>query len=168
MRSNFLPYQNLKPHMKRMMLFSLITLLAQVSFAQSGKFSVSVNKIQVPVGEVFELSYTIENIEGRFELPELSSFEQFGGPNHSTMMSIMNGRVSRSQTYTYRLSPIEVGEFEIGPGILHTDEGVIETEVIVITAVPAREGNMDSGRRHSERHTPEKAQPKPTRPIIKL
>jgi hypothetical protein len=163
----FLPYQNLKPHMKRMMLFSLITLLAQVSFAQSGKFSVSVSKIEVPVGEVFELSYTIENIEGKFELPELDAFE-VGGPNHSTMMSVSIGRVSRSQTYTYYLSPKSEGSFEIGPGRLITDSDVIETETIIIRATPSTGKNMEPGRRFNERHKPEPEKSKPSRQVIKL
>jgi hypothetical protein len=105
--------------------------------AQDGpKFTVEVSSDSILMNNYFTVSFTLENAEGaNFMPPAFDEFEVASGPNTSSSMSIMNGKVSQKVTYTYYLRPRDIGNYFIEPASIESDEGVLETlprEVIVL------------------------------------
>jgi hypothetical protein len=85
-------------------------------FAREINFEAKVDRKKVSLGGSIQLNLTFYGTQGipAPELPEIDSFQsQYLGP--STMMSIVNGQVSSSITHMYRLIPLMVGTFQIGP-----------------------------------------------------
>jgi hypothetical protein len=63
-----------------------------------------------------QLTITIEGSDApeQVPLPALSNLQLVGGPFQSTQVSIVNGRMSQSRSFSYVLQPRAVGKAEIG------------------------------------------------------
>jgi hypothetical protein len=118
--------------MKPIICFVCLLFITGPVVAQDGKFSVSIDKDSVTMGMVLELIFTIENLEGNFEPPALGGFDIVGGPNQSTMMSIINGKVQRKTSYTYILKPLQAGDLSIGPANLRGNKETFSTALLKI------------------------------------
>lgn len=87
---------------------------AAAVFAQDTGFSASVNANRLSLGQSIQLSLTFHNIRSipAPELPEIKNFEsRYLG--RSTMMSMVNYKVSRSIVHNYTLIPLKAGKFSI-------------------------------------------------------
>lgn len=108
------------------------------SFAQ--RFTATVETNQIPQNYSFEITYTVENGNlQKFMPPSFDGFE-VGGPAQSTNVSIINGRVSKSVSYTYTLQPRKQGDFVIAPAtaIINGNEMKSNSVSIKVTA-PAKQ-----------------------------
>lgn len=82
-------------------LFSHLTILN--SFAQ--RFTATVQAKEIPLNYAFEISFTVENGSlQKFAPPRFDGFDVMG-PSTSQNYSIINGRTSKSVSYTYTLQP---------------------------------------------------------------
>jgi hypothetical protein len=117
----------------------IITCAITLGAQGEGRFYVEVNKSELNLGDHFQLSFHIENLEGKFEAPDFRDFDILSGPNTSMSMSIMNGEMRRSSSYTYILRPRFSGEFYIEPAVLTGGDLDVETEPIKITIL---DGNI--------------------------
>ena len=95
---------------------SVITLLIIISgltaWAQPS-VKVEVSADTIALGEVVEVTYTIENGDGQFEAPDFSKLPLITGPNTSSSFVYQNGKMSSSQSYAYLFRPIEEGKMKI-------------------------------------------------------
>jgi hypothetical protein len=71
---------------------------------------------KIGVRDQVQLTITVEGSGAPDEitLPALTNLEVVGGPFQSTQVSIVNGRMSQSRSYTYALQPRGVGKAEVG------------------------------------------------------
>jgi hypothetical protein len=152
--------------MRYIVLLIISVFLISLANAQEVKFSVTVDKDTVKMGQVIELSYTFENITGRFEPPPLADFELIGVPNHSTMMTLTLGRIHRTSTYTYNIRPKRSGQLIIESANLITEKETHQTDQIPIfvlssadffennpKSVPQDKGNSPVKDKQKERPT---------------
>lgn len=97
-----------------LLLFPVLILHAQ-SFTASGNNKVGLN-------ERFQISFTIEGSEinsvTSFQPPPMNDFIILSGPNQSQSMSIINGVMSGSKSFTYILQPKSLGKFTIPPATI--------------------------------------------------
>ena len=93
----------------------LICFISGSSFTQP-TIKVEVSADTIATGEMVEVTYTIENGEGKFDAPDFSGLPLISGPNTSTSFMIINGEKSSSQSYSYILRPMEESILEIPPG----------------------------------------------------
>ena len=101
--------------MNRIIGYTLFLFLG-ISSLQAQKFVAFANKNQVGVGEVFQVSFRLENAKAsNISYPDFEGFDVMGGPNTSQSMQIINGQVSQSVTYSYYLRPKKVGKITVGP-----------------------------------------------------
>ncbi|MFQ5335567.1 MAG: BatD family protein, partial [Flavobacteriales bacterium] len=70
-----------------------------------------------------------------FAPPALSDFQVLSGPNQSSSMEWINGRMSSSISFSYILMAVKEGEFTIGPARIRTEDGVVSTRPIKITVI---------------------------------
>ena len=99
--------------MKKNLLFLVFVLQSFVLVAQTS-FTASVNKNKVGVNEQFSLTFTINDNGDRFTAPNLSNFSVLAGPSTSSSTTIINGKVSRENSYTYYLRAKKTGIYTIG------------------------------------------------------
>ena len=81
----------------------------------------SQKEYQVFKNSVFQVSFTLENAEGRgFVAPSFDGLQVISGPSTSTQVSIINGRKSQKMSYTYSLMGTSPGSYTIGSAAVKT------------------------------------------------
>lgn len=94
---------------------------------------------EVTLGSTFEISFSLKDARGeRFRAPEFPDFKIVGGPNEMRGMTIINGRSSSHQTWSYELEPRRAGTFTIGPATVVSDGKTLTTKPLSIRVVPAK------------------------------
>lgn len=90
--------------------------LSTSAFAKDVKFEVNIDNNEIAIGESAQLGLTFYGTQD-IPAPDIGNIDGFDvrylGP--STMMTVINGRVSSSVTHMYRLVPLRVGRFQVGP-----------------------------------------------------
>ncbi|MFN8237760.1 MAG: BatD family protein [Chitinophagales bacterium] len=119
----------------------LFLLISGSVFAQ--KFTAIANTREVPLNYTFDITYSVENGDmQKFIPPRFDGFDAYG-PAQSTNVSIINGKMSKSVSYTYTLQPKRQGEFSIPPAsaIINGSEMKSNPVNIVVTA-PAKQSQQ--------------------------
>jgi len=130
-------------HIKMTYLKHFILLFLIAAFtgqAQEIRFNASVSKSKVSIGEVFQLSYSVNVSVQRFEGPDLNDFVNYGGPNQSSSMQIVNGQMTQSFTFFYRLAGRKEGKFTIQPATVTVANGRIKSNPVEIEVVASAAG----------------------------
>ncbi len=129
---------------KLLLLIGLVSLLAVPTWGQRAKvdLKVKVDAKQVVLGDYFTATFVVENGEASsFKPPNFANFlvlDQGSGTN----MSIINGVVSRSSSYTYTLQPKKVGKFYIRPAVAKIGRKTYKTKSIQIEVVKGKQGSQ--------------------------
>lgn len=132
---------------KTMLLIVQSLILVHTLFAQKGgQFYAEISTDTVNLDSYFEVSFIIENIDGKFEAPEFTDFQVVSGPNTSMSMSIVNNKMTRSSKYSYILKPLNVGRFFIEPAYLISEDENYETEPIEIIVNYGSDGKPESSK----------------------
>lgn len=126
----------------------LATVIAFPAMAQQATFTASANAKKVPEGGYFDVSFTLNNAEGgQFVPPKFQNFKVVGGPNQSTQMSIVNGRMSRKMSYTYSLIAPKIGTFTIGSASIVANGKTLKSGPVKVEVVKGKKavaGKSDS------------------------
>ncbi len=101
--------------MKQLFNHILVLVLFPFVLAAQVQFTASVDSKQVPVGEVFEIKFTLDNGQGaNFRPPTFGEFNVVSGPNRMNSMTIVNGSSRSSETFSYVLQAKREGSFTLG------------------------------------------------------
>lgn len=104
--------------MKRNFSILILLFLSMMVHAEDVRLTASAPKV-VSMGEQFRLTFTLNKKADQFLQPDLADFSVLMGPStsYSQSTSIINGKMTRSvsYTYTYILQPKKPGEFMISP-----------------------------------------------------
>lgn len=98
----------------------------------SQNFTASVSKNPVVQGENFRVVFSLNAQGTEFEAPSFSGFTVVGGPSQSTSTSIINGKMSMKQSWTYVLRASNRGEFFIGPATVKSDGKTVKSNRIKV------------------------------------
>ena len=118
------------------LLFGLLLNLPHFLFAAEIKFTASAPK-QVGNGEQFQVTYTLNTSGSNLSSPGFPDFDLLGGPSQSTSMSIVNGAMSQSASFTYYLRAKKEGTFTIKPAKIKVNGVDIESNALTITVTKA-------------------------------
>ncbi len=103
--------------MKAFLLFIILIIPLSV-YADEVEFSAAAPST-VKVGENFRVSFKLNETPDSFNAPSFEGFRIVSGPMQSSSSSVqvINGEVTRTQsyTYTYILMPVDEGSFSISP-----------------------------------------------------
>ncbi len=120
-------------------LFIICQLLVLSNFvdAQDMRFFVETSRDTMLEGHLVQLTYHIENAEmNEFSPPEFIGFELVAGPQQSTSMQIVNGRISRQASITYVLVSIHAGQFILEPAKLVSGDKTLECPRKTLVVLP--------------------------------
>lgn len=142
--------------MRRALHTAVIFLLALTLQAQEAQFTCSVDRVEIPLGQQFQVTYTLSggNLKRHsgFNAPDLNRhFLTLSGPSTSQQMQIINGRVSSSMSWTYVLQARGTGTFTVPAATLNYDGRTLQTNTVrvkVTKAVP--KSTQQTGDRGSE------------------
>ena len=84
----------------------MLCLLSMGAAWSQEAFEVSVNRNPVRVGEQVQLTFTLKNVSGRVDGPEIKGLKLLFGPSTSNSTSIYNG--TRTSEVGYTLSLIHI------------------------------------------------------------
>lgn len=137
--NNFYPLPTLSKMTRFcVLLMGLLSFIGIAPLSGQVVFEATTNTKQVPLNGQFKVSFTIKNgtnVKG-FTPPDFNPFKS-NGPSTSSSMQIMNGSVSKSESYTYILRPTQKGTFKIPPATVSNDGKRIRSNSIKIEVVDA-------------------------------
>lgn len=126
--------------MNRIALIFILSTLVFQTFGQDVVFRASTDKDKLAVGDYLTLSFELNASGNNFSPPQLSdNFRVLSGPNQSSQMSFINGKVSSTLTYSYVLSPLNEGSYTIGSASIKFDNKTYTSQPINIQVVAASE-----------------------------
>jgi uncharacterized protein (DUF58 family) len=96
----------------KLFFISVVFFLALQASAQPS-IKVEVSADTVVIGDNVEVTYTIENGEGQFKMPDLKGLPVISGPNSSSSFLYQDGKSTSSQSYSFLLRPLEEGKLII-------------------------------------------------------
>ncbi|KAA3635694.1 MAG: hypothetical protein DWQ02_09445 [Bacteroidetes bacterium] len=116
---------------KLLLLTFLLGLFSLSGYSQSDEvlFSVSASADSIYFGNKFKITFTLENGQGdNFLQPEFRDFKMASGQMTTSKMSVINGEMSQSSSYSFYLEPKEIGRYFIEPASIEVDGEIFETE----------------------------------------
>ena len=119
-----------------LLMLGLMLSLPMLVSAIEIKFTASGPK-QIGNGEQFQVTYTRNTNGSGLGSPSFPDFDLLGGPSQSTNMSIVNGAMSQSVSFTYYLRAKKEGTFTIKPAKIKVNGVEIESNNLTITVTKA-------------------------------
>lgn len=112
--------------------------LSIMAFGQQPVVKVEVSSDTISIGEMVEVTYTIENGEGKLLMPDISNLPVIRGPNTSSSFMYQNGKMSSNQSYSFTLMAMEAGTLVIPAATYQTGEEklTINPVEVVVLATP--------------------------------
>ncbi|HLA76762.1 MAG TPA: BatD family protein [Vicinamibacteria bacterium] len=108
--------------------------------ADDVRFQARVDTKRIGKDDLLQLTLTLEGSQIAIKEdpapPRLQNLRVAGGPGVSTQLSIVNGVMTSSRTYTYVLQPLAVGPAEIGSARVKLESGEKTTAPIALEVVP--------------------------------
>lgn len=125
----------------RQFFFSAVLLFsAGFVFAQDPVFTAIISSSRVVQNSVFEVQLELSNASGdNFTPPNFADFKVVGGPSIGSSTMIVNGQVSRSQSWTYSLLAHKAGNFVIGSATVVAGRRKLATKPVSIEVLAAKD-----------------------------
>lgn len=125
--------------MRKFLHSTLISILYfSISWGQENnvELTISVPYDTVAIDEIFQITYTLKNTKAiEWITPDLEQFELISGPMTSQSVSIINGDMTQSTSYTYHVKATTLGFNYIPSFHLETEDGLLSTAEIPLYVV---------------------------------
>ena len=125
--------------MKIKFFLHIITFLIYFSSYSQVNFTTEVSKNQLGINERLKVEFKIDKDGDNFVPPNFENFKVVGGPSQSIQNSWINGVASYSKSYSFFLSPLKKGSFEIGQASIEVDGKIYKTVPVKVTISSAIE-----------------------------
>ena len=123
--------------MYKIKILNIIIFLIGFSAFSQVNFTTKLSKDRLGLNERVKIEFTVDKDGDNFIPPKFDNFRVVGGPSQSIRNSWINGKKSYSKTYSYFLSPIEKGSFEIGQASIEVDDEIYKTLPVRVTVTSA-------------------------------
>ena len=100
-------------------------------------FEVSVSKKQLGLNERLRVDFAIDKPGDNFRPPSFSSFRVISGPMQSVSNVFVNGKRTYSMTYTYFITPLKKGVFDIEQASIEYEGNVYKTTPVTVNVTEA-------------------------------
>lgn len=130
---------------------SILTLLVIFTFSVQGQViqvKTEISNDTILYGNVFNVRFTAKNAQVKFTAPEFEELQVISGPNVSTSMQFVNGKMSSTMSYEYIVKPSDIGEYFIGPAYFESQDTVFETSPMTVIVIPNPENIRQDNRKY--------------------
>ena len=114
----------------------IIFLIGFSSFSQVN-FTTKLSKNRLGLNERVKVEFSVDKDGDNFIPPKFENFRIVSGPSQSIRNSWINGKRTYSKSYSYFLSPIEKGSFEIGQASIEVEGEIYKTLPVKVTVTSA-------------------------------
>jgi BatD DUF11 like domain len=119
--------------------YLLLFLLFPLGLTAQVSFTATSDAKQVPIGEVFEIEFSLKNAQGQgFRPPVFGEFNVVSGPNKMNSMTMVNGVASSSESYSYVLQAKKEGVFTLGVATITAKGQVMRTDPLSISVTKGK------------------------------
>jgi hypothetical protein len=126
--------------MKRLYFIYILFFLCSVGLTQAQvRFEAKVSKNKLGVNERLRVDFEMNQDGDNFKPPSFNGFRVVGGPNQAISNSYINGKRSYSKTYSYYLTPLSRGTFNIGQATIVIEGETYKTSPVKIQVTSAVE-----------------------------
>lgn len=123
----------------------LLLCVTTPAWSQNPVFKAEPEADEVATGAPFTVTFTLEGVEGkRFTPPSFGQLKSAGGVSESRGFSIINGKTSVKQSWTYTLEAQQPGEYTIGSALVSVNGRQLSTNPVRIK-VTERKSFRNSG-----------------------
>ena len=124
--------------MKKIIFTVLFILSASISYAGDISISADVDRQEIALDEQLMLTITVSGSISNIPQPIIPSLDGFTAysSGRSQNLSIINGQVNSSVTFTYVLVPNDTGDYTIGPFSIDYKGNTYSTDVINVKVMP--------------------------------
>lgn len=124
--------------------FAIMLAAGLLGAQEDAVFRVEISSDSILMGNRFKVSFSLESTSGGdFQPPHFEGFDIVSGPNYSSNISMINGKVSQKIAYTYYLRPRDIGNYYIEPASIAVGQEVLETAPVPVTVVPNPDGVVE-------------------------
>ena len=125
----------------------MLCLLSVGSAWSQESFEVSVNRNPVRVGEQVQLTFTLKNVSGRVDGPQIEGLKLLFGPSTSNSTSIYNGKRTSEVGYTYTYQVVSKTNVQIPAFEIQGTQSKLKSKpfVLRITARGAKPSGPNAG-----------------------
>ncbi len=113
-----------------------VVLISSAAYAKEINFQATMDRDVIYFGQSAQLQLQFQGSTDipAPDIPAIDGFQaRYAGP--STMMSIVNGRMSSSVTHIYRLVPLKTGKFQIGPFSIQHEGDTYKSNAITVEVI---------------------------------
>ena len=124
--------------MKKIILTILFILSTSISYAGDISISADVDRRQIALDGQLMLTITVSGSMANIPQPTIPSLDGFTAysSGRSQNLSIINGQVNSSVTFTYALVPNDTGDYTIGPFSIDYEGDIYSTDTIDVKVTP--------------------------------
>jgi len=115
--------------------YIIIALLSAWNITAQPVVKVDVSSDTIELGATVEVTYTIENGEGQFEMPDMDKLPVVSGPNSSSSFMYQDGKMRSSQSYSFTLLAVEEGKIIVPAAAYHTGKENLAINPVEITVM---------------------------------
>jgi BatD DUF11 like domain len=113
--------------------FFIVALFFPQLLSAQPTFTATCDTRQLALSEQLEVAFTLANATGsKFAPPSFTDFRVLSGPNQAVSTNILNGRMTRSFTFSYILQPKSLGKYTIGAANIVADGEMMKTTPFTI------------------------------------
>ncbi len=122
---------------KKIGVLLLLVFLSHATFSQVS-FKASLNKFKVGLNQRLKIDFTIDKQGAdNFTPPSFKNFTVLAGPSQATNFSMINGKTSFTQTYSYIIQPTKKGNLTINSASIEFNGNVIKSNTLKVTVTNA-------------------------------
>ena len=136
--------------MKRLFFLPLL-ILSIAAFGQEPVVKVEVSADTVSIGGLVEVTYTIENGDGKLIMPDLSNLPVVSGPNSSSSFMYQNGKMSSNQSYSITLMAMDAGTMLIPSATYQTGKEKLTINPVEVVVLSSTSGGPSSSKPATEK-----------------
>jgi len=127
--------------MKRSFSIFIFLLVSVFVFGQS--FTLTSDAKKIVQGSSFTIKYTLDGAKGNnFSVSNFGTLEIIGGPNQSTSMSIINGAMTQSQSFSYTIYATKIGRYIIPSASIMVNGKKMASNSLKIEVVKGQSANQ--------------------------
>lgn len=121
----------------------LLVFIFAFNYVYAVDFTATVDKDYIEVGDQFTVTFSIDGDGSDFKAPSFANFKVLAGPSQSQSIQIINGKMSRSLTFSYVLQAVKEGKFTIGPARITSKGNEISSNSIEIVVAKPSQAKLD-------------------------
>lgn len=126
----------------------LVLFIGQTIYAQN--FKLSVDRTILEIGDRLTVTYSIDGEGSNFRPPKFTDFKLLMGPSQSQNIQIINGKISRSLSFSFVLEAIKEGKFTIPAATITSDGKELTSNTVQVQVLPPSQAKLERMKKEKE------------------